>query len=786
MLIFSLPVYAQVVVKGSIADNELQKIPYAVVIAQSLPDSSVIKMELADSVGNYLLTVPDNKKVLLKISAPSYNAEYKLVTISQNETVANFVLSIATNSLKAVTVTAQKPLIERRIDRTIFNVESSVSSIGTDAFELMKKAPGVRVNNGSISIAGKNTVNVMIDDRLVPVSGEELEGMLRSISTDNISRLEVITTPPAKYDAAGNAGIINIVTKKQKSNGFNGMVTATYQQRVKASERLEGSFNWRAGKWNIYGNMNQSNYTFTSPQRIETSYPNQQQTQSLLQQNRPFYSRNQLGIDYNINSKSVIGILYTYGKTYRDMDQLYTVNNIRMPENINDSVNRTFAYTFELADRTVVNLNYEWNIDTTGKKLSVDVEFFSRWGGKRRDFNARTLQPDGAEAGARQYNKTTGVQTLTYQTAKADMLLPYKWAKLSLGGKASFINTNSDNIFRFYNGSDYVVDNNRTNIFDYQERIQTVYISIQKQWSKKWEGQAGLRAEYTQTKGVSKTMSQSNTNEYFKIFPTAYLKYQPNDNHVLILNYSKRIDRPEFWDMNPFRQYTTAVSYEEGNPFLQPSFSNNIEAGYTLKDKYTFTAYANFEDGIITEISKLDSINKSYAFVMANAGRSSSYGFSGTGVFEPTKWWELYTEVYAYYERFSSSVYNSSFANSIPTASLVLNNTFTLNNAKTLLAEVNFYGITSQQSDFNKQRAYWTMSTGVKALFLDKRLIVAATVNDIFKTDIWYVRNLQNGAIREGYFDARALFISASWKFGNRYIKEKRQRNSSEESSRAN
>ncbi len=215
--------------------------------------------------------------------------------------------------MKEVAVTVKKPLIERKIDRIIFNVENSITAIGSDALEALSKAPGVHVSGtDEISLAGKSTVSVMIDDKLLQVGGEELAEMLQAIPSDNIARIEVITAPPAKYDAAGNSGIINIVTKKAKQQGLNSNIGGVAVRNLLTSARGVAAFNYRKDNLNIYGNTDfGDNYSKPLEQQT-TYYPNEQLNQVNHVDNLHNYHYSQLGADYDITPKAVIGILYTY------------------------------------------------------------------------------------------------------------------------------------------------------------------------------------------------------------------------------------------------------------------------------------------------------------------------------------------------------------------------------------------------------------------------------------------------------------------------------------------
>jgi outer membrane receptor protein involved in Fe transport len=775
---------AQGRIRGKISDRTGESISLATAIIINKTDSSLISTAPADSAGNYSISYKDLKTILLKATAPGYKTQ--LAIIDDTAKQYNFILDEDATTLRAVTVSAQKPVIEHKADRTIYNVESSVSANGSDAYELLKKVPGVTVSKDVIGIVGKSTVMVMINEKTVEIDGDELAAVLKSIGSDNISRIEVITTPPAKYDAEGNSGIINIITKKAIDDGLSGNITGGYRQTSLGAPFTEGAFNYKKGRWDVYGNENVMNTNWKPVEQYTAYYPTERLEQRNNITNQNPWGRFQLGADYKISAHSTIGVLYTYGTSDPQSNEsikaaFYNKNNII------DSVVNTGAHTNESGRRNVLNLNYEWRIDSSGKKLNVAADYFTRTGKKTRDFTTTDNYSDGSPTGISNIDRSIGTQVVNIGSIKADVEWPTALANISFGGKASMVHNTSDNTFKYLEGSEYFTDPGKTNKFDYKENTQALYLSAKRTYNE-WEFQAGLRGEYTQTNGYSPTVGQSNVNNYFKLFPTIYIQYEANEDNSFRISYSKRIDRPDFWLLNPFRYYSTTNSYTEGNPFLQPSYSNNIELSYTLKSNYTFTLYTQVQDNIYTQALQVDTINSGLYFRMANVGKSVNYGFTGNGRFEPTSWWESNVQLAAYYGTFSSAYYNemqtSKYSKSSFTVSV--NNSVFLNENKTWLAEVNFVYQANQQSDFDLEYAAGNLDIGIKAMFLDKRLIVALESADILATDRARLKNLYNQSLTNNYEDERELRFSMTYKFGKRHsADEEREQKVSDEEKRA-
>ncbi len=783
-------VRAQHVITGEVVDKKGAGIGYAGFILLHLPDSSIIQTSVADSNGNYRIEAAKITNTLLSATSPGYISSFHELKIETDANpIVNFTLDADAVELKTVSVSSRKPLIERKIDRTVFNVESSITAIGSDALEVIGKAPGVRVSGSDdITLAGKSTVSIMIDDKLIQLGGDELAEMLRSIPSDNISKIEVITTPPAKYDAAGNSGIINIVTRKTKKEGLNGNVNATYLQNTYGSLQPGMNFNYRKGKWNIYGNSNGGDNYSHPVERHTNYYTNQSWQQTDNIKNLYNYHRSQLGAEYNLTPNALISGLYTLGgstpKRWDDVTGKWINANNEI-----DSIVITQAHTYDFGERHVGNLNYEWKIDSTGKKLNIDADFFTRAGCTVRDFTTIDMLGDGTLTGVNSDNKTTGKQVLYISSAKADMELPVRGAKVAFGAKASFIHVISDNVFQYLSNNVMITDTSRSNKFDYHENTQAIYASGQKKLNEKWDMQAGLRAEYTQTKALSVNTNQNNQRQYLKFFPTFYVQYTHNDDHVFNMNSSRRIERPNMLQINPFRRYTTPNSYDEGNPFLQPSFSSNFDVNYTLKSKYNFNVFTQHQEQIATQVLEVDTLTKGYRFRYANIGNSLNYGLTASATLQPTKWWECNIQLFAYHTSISANYYNTAIANKYSGNSFSAgsDNSFTLNSKKTILAEIGIEYTSKVIDNYDRQYPKANIDCGVKALLFAKKLVLGFNLNDIFATDVARVTNLYNGSTSNIYYDERSLHLNVTYKFGNKNVKSKREHNggATEESKRA-
>ncbi|MFA6059255.1 MAG: TonB-dependent receptor [Taibaiella sp.] len=764
----------QQTLSGKVTDIKGAVIDYAILELHTLADSSIIKTEVTDSSGKYSITLPSVVHSYLKVTALGFASQTKVIH-DTTSTQIDFALNEASHEIGEVTISAQKPLIERKIDRTIFNVSQSISAIGGDGLDAIKKAPGVNISNGNIALVGKNTVNILVNDKLIQLSGDDLINYLRSLSADNISRIEVITTPPAQYEAAGNSGLINIVLKKNKSDGINGLLRAGYQQASLGMIIAGGSINYHQGKVSLNGGIN-CNYGATKPVENSIAYFPMQTFESTdkRKDNKNILQSN-FGIDYELHKGGLLGFRYIASLVRPDITEQ---NKVLVKDRYGalDSTLTTNAGSKRKQLSNNINFNYAWDIDTSGKKLSANINRMWYSSDQNRHFVSQNYIDENISTGPKNDNKTTGDQAVNITTAQLDITHPTSLIALSYGGKLSFINNNSTNTFWALDGNEYKGDTSLSNQFNYWEKVQALYFSASKEVGK-WSFQAGLRAEFTQTKGQSVRYNQTNTNNYFQLFPTAYIQYNINSNNVINVNYSKRIQRPGYSSLDPFRWFVTPYQYAEGNPFLKPSFNHNFELSYTYKQRYSLTVYYQKTVQSFGQLSILDTLNNIQHYKRDNLGSASSYGLTGSTTLNPAPWWESQIEASGYYSRLESMYYDGIKKEyGKPSFFVQSNNSFILNKSKTFLAELSFDYSSPSQSEYDEVRPNGSVNAGFKLLLLDKKLTLSLSTNDILATSRYRAQNVYNKTTIDNYYDDRSLRLMLNYKLGNKRQKEVRKR----------
>ena len=779
LLCFPLLAKSQILIHGFVKDSQGNAIPNAVIMLQTKSDNSIVKSEMTDSLGHYSLSYNNLINTQLAVNAFGFEDEKKSFSAQENRTniPLDFTLKLKSTQLEEVTILQKKPLFERKIDRTVFNVDESIAAIGSDALEMLAKAPGVLVNSldNTIQLAGKSQIMVLINGRLLSLSGEDLVAYLKSIPAETIQRIELITSPPAKYDAAGNSGIIDIILKKNTAFGFNGTLRGGYAQASHEKIMAGATLNYQKNKWNFYSNLNYSKAKNNIIERLNTPFSSQtmEMTDVHLRTLQPLSYR--VGVDYKVHKNGILGIVWMGNNFWRADDE--QIKNKLETNNSLDSLMITTGFNEQNTKNNSINLNYDWSIDSSGKKLSINVNNLGFSGESMMNYETRNFLTESLiPTGTNSKNKIGGNQDIDIGTAQIDVVLPYKLASISFGGKLSNIGNRSRNFFEYFEDNQFINDPNISNVFDYSEHVQALYVNSQNQW-KKWGVQLGLRGEFTQTKGFSQTLNELHTNQYFQLFPSAYFSYKLKETNTLNLNYTKRISRPGYSQLNPFRAYTSPYFYSQGNPFLQPYFNHNIELGYSLNYKYFLNLFfqtANKEIGTIWETEPIDKVT----FVKTgNYFNTRSFGLSAMVSFNLSNFWELQTQGYLSYKTLNTPSYLQYETLSFPYYYLFANSSFSLNSSKTFLAEINGYYSGKSQYGYFLFEPFYNVNAGFKALFFEKKLLLSLNLQDIFNSNAnRKARNELTQQTMNNDLDIRSVSLNVSYQLGSSKIKSARNR----------
>lgn len=747
-------------------------------------DSAILGKTISDSLGNFSITFNSTSKVIIKATHINYEKYTKTKTLKGSSDALFFTLKNKKNQLKEVNISATKPLFEYKAGTTIYNVENSIALTGSDGLTALSKIPGVLVKNNQITLAGKGSASVMINGRLQQMSAEDIVQLLQSMSSDNISKIELITAPSSKYDAEGGGGMINVVTKKSQKEGLKGNITLRYNKNSSNSLASSGNIFYKKNKLNLFCNLNTRSITWKY-----TSYSSTYFTENNWKQEieNNMHSKNgliQAGMDYYPNSKTIFGFSITNAFTLIENDEQtiaqYSNTSNQLKEQINTIGNTNDQY---LGKRSF-NLNLEHKFDTLGAKINMDYDLFYNLGNRNRNFTIDDYILDSNKHEITN-NRVISDPKLLIQTVKFDIEYPSVLGKFMFGSKLSFVQNLANNQFQLYDGKSYVDDIHRSNAFDYNEQTQAGYIMISKS-IKKYEISMGLRLEHTRVDGYSSTLSQTNIQDYTNLFPWATIQHNFNTTNNLTLMLLRRIKRPDYNQLNPFRFYYSPSAYSEGNPILQPSISNILQIDYILKSQWTFSfAYVHTEN-YFDRIFIIDSIANTSNITRQNIGTTNYLEWSILYNLKPTKWWELSGNFNLAYNGFSP--YQKGTINLYESfnAWFNMNHNFYFNKARTIIGEINGYYYTPRQKDYKLWHSMMSINCGLKFLLMNKNLSIAIYGNDLTAGTYWLQTNELNKTVEYTYDDERSLHISISYKFGNKILKNNRPKNTVEEMQRAN
>ncbi len=625
-------------------------------------DSSVVKLSVSDKAGAFEMENIQPGNFFLLVQALGHTRYYSTAfAITESQPVMDLhaiQLTTATRELSAVTVVAKKPLIEQKIDRTIVNVEASVTNVGTSALDVLEKSPGVTVDkDGNISLKGKSGVQIYVDGRPTYLSGQDLTNMLKNMQSEQLDQLEIMTNPPAKYDAAGNAGVINLKTKKNKQVGYNGSATVGYGQGVYASTTESLNMNYRNGKVNVFSNLSYANRKRFQTLTIQRKFieaatkivkSNFSQENNLLNNSEPYNVK--LGMDYFASKKTTLGVVFNGGVS----DYGFTsgsVINISDPNQVLQSQTRAFSNNMENWKNFSTNLNLRQLIGKNGADITSDLDYIQYRSSNHLDLHNAYFDASGSTLPGSRPDTLLGSlpQDITIYSAKVDFTQPLKnGARFEAGAKSSYVKTDANAQYDSLINGVNVRDVNRSNHFVYEEMVNAAYVNYSRPMGKKINAQLGLRMEHTHANGKQLTTHIDFTRDYVQVFPTLYLQYQPNDKNSFVLNYGRRITRPDYGSLNPFVTFLDKYTYEQGNPNLQPQFSHNIELSHTFHNFLTTTFnYTNTTD-IIQQVLEQHTDKNETFIKQSNIASQRQYGISVNAFFAITKWWttNLYTNVY--------------------------------------------------------------------------------------------------------------------------------------------
>jgi len=777
-------------ISGALLDENGKPMDYATVSLLKAQDSTVVKGTLSNETGAYVFDHVNAGTYIIKASVVGYNkAITKAFTITGNAlnvTVPALRMQPGSQSLNTVNVVASKPLIEHKIDRTVMNVENSVLAAGNSAMDILERAPGVSVDkDDNISLKGKQGVTVMINDKLTYLTSAQLATLLRSTDGTTIQSIEIITNPSAKYDAAGNSGIINIKLKKNRQVGTNGSLTAGagYGAYGKDNENL--TMNHKEGKLNIFGSFSHNDNKRIQDIGIKRIIPDTAGgAPTYFRQNSPLISDNhnnsyRFGADYDMSSKNTLGFVisgYFNGEQDNIDDRTYIGRSFDQV----DSSLRTVSGFHQTYNDIAFNLNDTYKIDTAGQQLSADLDYSKFRNNSVAQYVTDFYLPDGSFQHPEGFLGNHTPSNIDIRTGKVDYTKPItKSLKFESGLKFSDVKTDNNLTEKFAAGDSYV----STNHFVYDEKIDAGYVNLNKDY-KNFSVQAGLRAEYTSStaNGDSANVVQIIPRHYLDLFPSLFINHTINDKNEINFSYSRRIDRPQYDNLNPFVFHLDPYTYQKGNPYLKPQYTNNFELNYTYNKNITLTLGYSKTTDVITELPGTDPATKVSFVTQQNLQVQNAYNANLYAPYTITKWWEGNVNATAFYLGFKSNgleggnLDRGQFAYNIRT-------TETFTPFKGYKAELTGNYQSELTYGLFDVKPRYSIDAGVSHSFANKKANIKLSVADIFNTlrnDV--TTNYQNTNLDiTQKRESRITRLTFTWNFGNNKIKARQHQSGDDE-----
>ncbi len=772
-------------VNGSVTDNSKKPLQAVTVSLLKKTDSSLVKAAVTDKEGAFEISTKDTSKLIISYSAVGFDTKYGeafLLKPGDSYNAQTIALQTAVNKLQGVTITAKKPLIEVRADKTVFNIEASINATGSNAYELLQKSPGMTIdNNDNINMKGKTGVKVYVDGKMMQLDTKDLAAYLKSINSNDIEAIEMISNPSAKYDASGNAGIVNIRLKKNKKFGTNGSANLGLVQGVTPKGNGSVALNYRDKKVNLFSNIGGNIGRYENNLNLYRIQKDTLYDQRNLNSNHEKSVNTKVGADYFLNEKHTVGVMATgnFG------DNILTSASAT-PIYYNPTgqfIKKLEASNKVPGSRTNANFNVNYRYaDTSGTEINFDADYGIFRG------TGRSYQPNNYYGNSNNLlysiiNRNYTPTDIDIRTVKIDIEQKLGKGKFGYGGKAAYVTTK--NTFDFFNDDSTglpikILD--RSNKFNYKEKVNALYVNYQQQLNAKWSIQGGLRMEQTSSDGnltredgIVQADNRVKRN-YTNLFPSAALTWNLHKNHTLNLTYSRRIDRPTYQDLNPFENKLDELTYEKGNAFLRPQYTDNIELTHTFMGLInTSISYSHVKDyaTVVTDTAK----NATF-IQQQNLATQNIFGANIGSATPINKWWSGYANIWFSYQKFSGTIGGKALKVNIPLYGAYVQQTFIL--GKDYTAELSGYfngpGIWGATS---KSKAQGGIDVGLQKLLLHKNMTVKISATDILHTASPWRSLADFGGVYirgSGTYESQTGRLTVSYRFGSSQIKSARDR----------
>lgn len=751
------------IIKGKVTDINNNPIEFATIALLNPVNDHIIKGEMSNNKGEFVIENIQTGTYKIKVTMLGFvSFDVTIKVENSNPTNIQAILKEEVQELNSVIVTAKKPLIEQSEDKLIINPEASITMATENVFEILKKLPGVNIDsNDNITLKGVQGVKILIDGKLTYVNSDQLASILKGMLGKNIDKIEIIENPPAKYDAEGTAGMINIKTKHNKSNGLNGSMYVNAGIAKKPNENTGVDLNVKQGKLNLYSNIGlweNRGFHDIEVQRNFLSEALLGASQDILMKSNSYSKGYNLkfGADYNIDKNKVISAMI------RTNEGSFTNNTINTTNFINpDQIVETQIITpakFKIKwDNQVSNINYKWDIDTLGRNITADMDW-AHFGFSSATFqNSNYYDGNNNPVSENVWTNTDQNNDIEIMAAKIDYVHPLSTKyTIETGAKISFV-TNDSFI-------DMTGEITQSDAFNYKESIQAGYL-IAKLKLSNTSFQFGVRLENTISEGHSQSLNQTDKKEYFELFPSFYTNHKWNDNNVINLKYSYRIGRPNYNLLNPFRWMLDPYTTSQGNPFLKPEFTHTSGLVYTYKNNWVTSLNFYYTKNSFSEYIYQNDETKVLIQTMENLGKTVDASLSESFHLKLFPWWQLNASLTGMYKKINVQINNhNTFEKWSFTGNM--NNSFTLPRMTTIELS-GFYNSDQLLGNFMIESKY-KIDIAIQKKILNEMGTLKFTITDVFST-------FENNAIAKydnidikarNTFDSTRATLSFTYRFG--------------------
>lgn len=774
-------------ISGSIKNSENEAVPFANVQLLKVADTTLVNGTSSENNGNFEIEGVAKGSYFIKVSYIENESALRKVDVNGDVILEPIRLNEDAQTLDEVVVTSQKPRLERKVDRLVFNIENTALS-DSDIWDVLKRTPNVIIVNDKLTVKGSSAVGILINGRKVNLPKEDIINLLSGTSASDVEAIEVITNPPAKYSAEDGI-LINIRKKKNLVAGYDGAVYNKYKQGIlpKHSIGTDHYFKGKRTGFSVNYSFNHDReavkYTditnFTENNAVASTWTAEQDNVK-RSKNHNFSAF----FDYDIDSRnrlslSTITVYQPEETLFYDTETAIVGDTLSGFNTTNDSDERQL--------NTSYYLDYVHELGKEGAEISVNTHYTYYDYERGQDLKTVFLDLDGNPAGRNDFTTDSG-QRIDLYSVQGDYLTPVgKSANFASGLRYAGITSKSKVAQQGFDRDRPGIDPMDTGNFSYDESIFAAYASYTANWDK-WNFRSGLRAEYTETNGKLDVGTQSRKNDYLKLFPSFSLQFTPNEKHDFNLYYYRRIERPRYADINPFLVFQGNFSTIEGNPDLQPATRHYLAGGYTFKNSYTVELFYKHINNGLGDLIFQDNDLRLLRVISSNLKRNTSYGIDFLINKDFTNFWNCFLVASFFDEKltFNNLGTNRLVENQMFTWLVSTSNAFTFLRDKSLTADLTFLYTGPKLSQNLRYDGFGSLSLLFRKTLWNKKASISLGVEDIFNQgNEFSTRNyLDQSGTSLLRSENRLLVLGLRYKFGNTKIRDNYKSKSTDEGDR--